>query len=55
MTKKNNKDTADYEKQILNLADEMASSICSLNNHTYDSFIESRDKLEKLLKQAFSE
>jgi hypothetical protein len=45
----------DYEKQILQLADEMASNISSLNNHTYESFIASRDKLEEVLKEAFSE
>jgi hypothetical protein len=47
------KSNTEYSKEILALADEMASNISSLNNHTYESFIASRDKLEETLKEAF--
>jgi hypothetical protein len=35
-----------YEKEILAIADEMAASVSSLNSHTYDTFISSRERLQ---------
>lgn len=35
-----------YEKEILAIADEMAASVSSLNSHTYETFISSRERLQ---------
>lgn len=39
------------EMEIVALADEMASSMASLNSQTYDTFIQSRDRFRKKIKQ----
>ena len=53
-TEEREKTNTEYSKEILALADDMASNISSLNNHTYESFIGSRRKLKEVLKEAFS-
>jgi hypothetical protein len=49
------KTRSEYAQEILRLADDMASSACSLNPQTYETFIDSRSKLKEVLKQAFAE
>lgn len=39
------------EMEIVALADEMASSMASLNSQTYDNFIQARDRFRKKIKQ----
>ena len=40
-----------YERDILELADEMASSMTDLNAHNYKNFVDARDKFRDKLKE----
>jgi uncharacterized coiled-coil DUF342 family protein len=41
----------DYEREILELADEMASSMTDLNAHNYKNFVYARDKFRDKIKE----
>lgn len=41
----------DYERDILELADEMASSMTDLNAHNYKNFVDARDKFRDKIKE----
>ena len=40
-----------YERDILELADEMASSMTDLNAHNYKNFVDARDKFRDKIKE----
>jgi len=40
-----------YERDILELADEMASAMSDLNAHNYKNFVDARDKFRDKLKE----
>lgn len=40
-----------YEREILELADEMASSMTDLNAHNYKNFVDARDKFRDKIKE----
>lgn len=40
-----------YEKDIIELADDMASSMTDLNAHNYKNFVDARDKFREKIKE----
>lgn len=44
-----------YEKDLLSLADNMASAAASFSSHGYDSFIYAREELKRMIHTTVSQ
>ena len=44
-------DKIDFVKRVVDVADDMAAAMCSLNSHTYKNFIDLREELKIILEE----